>query len=96
PASVPLLENIDQIQEIVVDEEAAKLAGRRFDTVACLDDDVEACRIADHVNAGRRIGAYLDDGAVRYGDTAAPWYDMGLVSRFGKERADELKRENTR
>jgi heptosyltransferase-2 len=42
------------------------------------------------------IRVHLVDGQVRYGDSARSWYDMGLMSRFGKERADELKRLNRR
>ncbi len=95
-ASLPLLDNIEQIDEIVVFEDAARLRGRHFDRVACLDDEVEACRILEGIRSNEHIGAYLEDGRVRYGESAAPWYDMGLVSRFGKERADELTRLNTR
>ena len=96
-ASLPLLENIPQIQELLSFEAAAEtLAGRRFGLVACLDDEPEACRLADQVQADRRVGAFLREGRVEYGESARSWYDMGLVSRFGKERADALKRLNTR
>jgi len=96
PASVPLLENNPRLAEIVPFDAASRLQGRHFDLVACLDDEPEACRLLDTVTWRHRIGAYLDNGTVRYGDSAAPWYDMGLVSKFGKERADALKRLNQR
>ena len=96
PASVPLLENNPRLAAVVPFDAAHRLRDRHFDLVACLDDEPEACRLLDLVQWRRRIGAYLEDGAVRYGESAAPWYDMGLVSRFGKERADELKRLNRR
>jgi heptosyltransferase-2 len=97
PASVPLLENNPRIATLLsLDEARTALQGRRFDLAACLDDEPEACRLLDLVEYDRHVGAYLDDGQVRYGDSARGWYDMGLVSRFGKERADELKRLNTR
>jgi heptosyltransferase-2 len=95
-ASLPLLERIPQIQELVALEAAASLRGRAFRLAACLDDEPEACRILDLVRCERRVGAYLEDGRVVYGESARSWYDMGLVSRFGKERADELKRLNAR
>jgi heptosyltransferase-2 len=96
-ASLPLLANIPQIRELLpLESEAAALRGRRFALAACLDDEPEACRLLDLVEADRRVGAYLQDGRVTYGESARSWYDMGLVSRFGKERADELKRENQR
>jgi heptosyltransferase-2 len=96
PASVPLLDNNPRLAEVVPFNAADRLQGRHFDLVACLDDEPEACRLLDRVTWDHRIGAYLEGGQVRYGDSAAPWYDMGLLSRFGKERADELKRLNGR
>lgn len=96
PASVPLLENNPRLAEIVPFDAASRIQGRHFDVVACLDDEPEACRLLETVTWRHRIGAYLHDGNVRYGASAAPWYDMGLVSSFGKERADELKRLNHR
>ena len=95
-ASLPLLENVPQIAELVPLDEAERLRGRRFALAACLDDEPEACRLLDLVRCDRRVGAFLEDGRVSYGESARPWYDMGLVSRFGKERADALKRQNTR
>jgi heptosyltransferase-2 len=97
PASLPLLENIARLEAVVPFEAAApRLRGRHFDLVACLDDEPEACQLLDLVTWDRQVGARLQDGAVTYGESARPWYDMGLVSRFGKERADELKRLNRR
>ncbi len=96
PASVLLLDNNPRLAEVVPFDAADRLQGRHFDLVACLDDEPEACRLLDRITWDHRIGAYLESGQVRYGDSAAPWYDMGLLSRFGKERADELKRLNGR
>ena len=97
PASLPLLENVPQITELMPLQDAERrLRGRRFDLAACLDDEPEACRLLDLVRFERRVGAFLQDGQVRYGESAQPWYDMGLVSRFGKERADDLKRLNAK
>jgi heptosyltransferase-2 len=96
-ASRPLLEGIPQIAEILTLEQAPEsLRGRRFGLAACLDDEVEACRLLDSIQYDRHVGAFLQDGRVTYGESARPWYDMGLLSRFGKERADALKRENQR
>jgi heptosyltransferase-2 len=97
PASLALLENLPQVGELLaLDAAPAALQGRHYRLAACLDDEPEACRLLDLVTWDRHVGAFLQDGAVRYGESARPWYDMGLLSRFGKERADELKRLNTR
>lgn len=94
--SAPLLANVDRVAELVVLDDIGALNGRHFERAACLDDEPEACGVLERVTCNERIGAYLEDGRVRYGSSAAGWYDMGLVSRFGKSRADELKRQNTR
>src|SRR5205085_7475501 len=39
--------------------------------------------------------ALLRDGRRGYTEDVAPWFDMGLLSRLGKTRADALKIENT-
>lgn len=98
PAAIPLLEHIPQIAEIIAfgDDTAERLRGRHFRLAACLDDEPEACRLLDAITWDRHVGSYLQDGRVLYGDSARSWYDMGLISRFGKTRADELKRENKR
>lgn len=95
-ASLPLLENLPGLVEIVPFDDASRIAGRRYDLAACLDDEPEACTLLDRVRFSQHVGAFMEDGTVRYGNSAAPWYDMGLLSRFGKERADELKRLNRR
>jgi heptosyltransferase-2 len=95
--SFPLLEKSPGISELLTLEQAPEvLRGRSFNFVACLDDELEACTLVDLVHWKERAGAYLQDGNIVYTDSAAPWNDMGLLSRFGKTRADELKRLNTR
>ena len=97
PQSLPLLEKSPGIAELLTLEQAPQaLAGRPFDFVACLDDEPQACALVDLVQWKDRTGAYLHEGTVKYTESAAPWNDMGLLSRFGKEKADELKRLNTR
>lgn len=95
-AAVPLLENIPQILRIVPSDESERLRGSHFQLAACLEDEPDACRLLDLVSYDRHVGAYLEGGNVVYRESAQSWYDMGLVSRFGKKRADELKKLNTR
>lgn len=83
------------------DEEVARLAselgGRHFAWVISLDDELPLCRLAAGLATDRLSGAWLDeDGARRYTADVAAWFDMGLLSVHGKERADRLKIENQR
>lgn len=78
-------------------EAAGKLRGRRFDLVLSLDEDRRAAALASRIETDRRIGTYLDEsGALRYTRESASWFDMSLISRFGRAKADRLKMANTR
>ena len=59
-----------------------------------LDDDYEACDLASQIKCKKLIGAYVEDRQKTYTDDSSLWFDMGLLSSFGKKRADELKAKN--
>lgn len=95
-ANVPLLPEHPSLMRVMdLDEAAARLPGESFDRVICLDDEPEAAALAAAVQAGELVGTYRDAyGRVAYSDSAAGWFDMGLISRHGRERADALKAAN--
>lgn len=105
-AAAPLVAHHPLVREVVtVDVDApaelaaveARLAAVRWDLVLSFDDEAPLCRLAAALPADRLSGAYAQpDGSLTYTDDVAPWFDMGLLSRFGKARADELKRLNQR
>ena len=74
----------------------ARLALITWDRLLSLDDEEPLCRLASALQAKRISGAILhpDGGGRGYTPDVAPWFDMGLLSVHGKERADELKLEN--
>lgn len=78
-------------------ERLAGELGRGWDRVISLDDEHVLCRLASAVSPdGSLSGAYLDAvGERRYTPDVGPWFDMGLLSVHGKQRADELKVANT-
>jgi heptosyltransferase-2 len=76
----------------------ADLGHRRWQWVISLDEEESLCRLASSLEAEKLTGACLEtDGGEHAGYTedSAAWFDMGLTSRFGKQEADRLKRENT-
>lgn len=106
PDAVDLVRLHPQIAEVValdarspqrVLEVAARLSERVFDWVLSLDDEAPLCQLASSLRARRLSGAFLDaNGARRYSGDVAPWFDMGLLSVHGKQRADQLKIQNRR
>jgi len=94
--SVDALRNNNSISKIHIinDNLKNKLKTKKYDLVINLDDDVEACELASCLNASKIIGAYLGNGKKTYTKDSALWFDMGLISRFGKIKADLLKARN--
>jgi len=96
--SFPLLSKNQKIKTLTT--LSAFLSGHErfeeFDLVLSLDDEVDACRMASSVKSKRLVGAYLEGGSRIYSESSAGWFDMGLISRFGLDRANDLKRANTK
>ena len=68
PASLPLLHNVPQIGELLsLDTAPTALRGRHYALAACLDDEVEACRLREDVTYDRHVGAQLEGERVVYG-----------------------------
>lgn len=68
-----------------------------FDEIYSLEDELEILREVRQLRARRVIGAQLDDQNVAsYCEQSSEWFDMGLLSKFGKSHADSLKAQNLR
>ena len=78
----------------LIENNAEKIKNNEYDLIISLDDDNEACALAAKINHKEVIGAYLDNGKRVYTQNSSLWFDMGLISKFGKEKADELKAKN--
>lgn len=65
-----------------------------FDLVVSLDDEMHILELVKKVNAKVTFGAYADNNNIKYTDDSALWFDMGLISRLGKTKADQLKKQN--
>jgi heptosyltransferase II len=92
PASVDLLRLDPNIDDLWVAFEPAKPF--HFDRIFSLDDELDILRGVAGLAAGAITGATLQDGRPAYTPDATDWFDMGLHSHYGKQRADELKKLN--
>lgn len=92
--AVPLLSRNLLLDRLLTLEDSKVLWDEGFDLVLNLEDDPRAAELATRVRKKNFVGAYLDQGRLVYTASARPWFDMGLISRYGKERADELKKLN--
>src|SRR3989338_719589 len=93
--SFDVLKNNSFINKIfLINNDIGKIENNEYDLIISLDDDNEACTLAAKINHKEIIGAYLDNGKKTYTPDSSLWFDMGLISKFGKQKADELKAKN--
>jgi heptosyltransferase-2 len=93
PPAVPLLRFNPWIDDVWTSFDEA--ASCPFDVVFSLDDDLPVLEGVGRLRAACVRGAFLDRaGRPTYSEDARRWFDMGLLSRFGKAHADRLKKAN--
>jgi ADP-heptose:LPS heptosyltransferase len=69
----------------------------RYDFVINLEDSLEVGFYLRTLKFEQRFGAYLDSNdQLRYTDNSKRWFDLSLISTYGRERADGLKFQNRR
>jgi len=95
--NVPLLEGVAPHLTCTSWENRSIALNHEYDLVINLEDEKEVSAFLPSVRYKRLFGAHLgDDGEVKYTDDAKAWFDMSLVSVYGRQRADELKLLNRR
>ena len=93
--SFDVLKNNHLISNIyLINKNPLKKSNKKYDLVISLDDDYEACALATKTDAKKIIGSYLKNDEKTYTKGSSLWFDMGLISRFGKKAADEMKAKN--
>lgn len=90
PFQQPNLSSVIAIEDV----NNSGILNEEFDLVISLDDDSKCATLASSFKTKEMFGAYMEGDKVAYTSAANEWFDMGLSSRFGKERADEIKWEN--
>jgi heptosyltransferase-2 len=95
--NLPLLEGTTDRLRCLAWEQKEEATDSAYDLVINLEDEPEIAAFARTVKHDRTFGAFLDqEGRVTYTKDSRGWFDMSLISRFGRARADELKLRNRR
>jgi len=93
--SFDVLKNNNLLNRIYLsDNNSEKKENNKYNLVINLDDDNEACNLASNIKHKDIIGAYTENEKQIYTENSSLWFDMGLISKFGKEKADQLKASN--
>ncbi len=95
--NTPLLAGLTKSLRSVAWEDRAQFCDREYDLVINLEDTLEVAQFLPELKYKRLFGACLDaNGGLAYTDDSRGWFDLSLISRFGKTAADRLKLENRR
>ncbi len=95
--NAPLLSGLKQVALTIPWSNGSMLDGRRYDLVINLEDSPAAAQLLRCLTYDELFGAYLDGKeSLAYTDSSRDWFDLSLISRFGKETADQLKLKNRR
>jgi len=76
-------------------EERERALDTYYDLCINLEDTLDVAQFLKTVRCGEIFGAYVDsDGSLRYTANSERWFDLSLISAYGKLRADKLKFQN--
>jgi heptosyltransferase-2 len=90
-----MLHGIAEIGRLVPWKDREKLSSETYDLVINLEDSSEVCSFLRTLQLRELFGAYEDSrGRLTYTTNSREWFDLSLISNFGKEKADELKFRN--
>ena len=76
-------------------EDRERALDAHYDLCINLEDTLDVAQFLNTVRCGEIFGAYVDsDGSLRYTANSERWFDLSLISAYGKMRADKLKFQN--
>jgi heptosyltransferase-2 len=95
PHSLPLLAHNPYLSSLrAVNASGDAHFNHEYDLVINLEDGGIAAELATRAAKGRIVGPFMSEKGIRYAEVASEWFDMSLISRFGKQQADALKMAN--
>src|SRR6266853_5230727 len=90
-----LLEGLKDSLRCVSWEERESVLDAHYDLAINLEDTVDVAVFLKTVGWGEIFGAYVDsDGPLKYTENSRRWFDLSLISAYGKQKADKLKFQN--
>ncbi len=95
--NMSLLRNLKAVKQCIPWSQRGKIAGMEFDLVINLEDSPDTSKFLRSIHYRNLFGAYLNGNSqLVYTKNASQWFDISIISKYGKDRADELKLLNRR
>jgi len=90
-----LLENLTGNLRCFSWEERASVLDTDYDLAINLEDTIDIAQFLRTIECLEIFGAYLaSNDSVTYTESSRRWFDLSLISSYGRQRADELKLVN--
>jgi ADP-heptose:LPS heptosyltransferase len=90
-----LLEGVTDNLHCFFWEERRRLPDITYDLIINLEDSLEVGVYINRLKFKQIFGAYVDsENKLRYTDDSRRWFDLSLISSYGKSQADKLKFRN--
>jgi ADP-heptose:LPS heptosyltransferase len=94
-SNVVMLTGAPGITDCIPFSKRDDLRDRYYDLVINLEDTIEAALLLKEVRYEELFGAYINKhNKLIYTDNSKEWFDLSLISVYGKDKADQLKFEN--
>jgi len=78
-------------------EDREKVLDRHYSLVINLEDTLSVAQLLKNVECSAIFGAYAGfDNSLQYTENSKCWFDLSLISSYGKQAADRLKLQNRR
>jgi len=95
--NVVLLENLKEGLRCFAWEQRELTQDRRYDLVINLEDSMEVGCFLGKIDRAELFGAYCENAdSLRYTENSKQWFDLSLISSYGRQEADRLKLQNRR
>jgi heptosyltransferase II len=93
--NIPLLQNLRENLRCLAWEERDLTRDRTYDLVINLEDTMEVGLFLQAVHYEQLFGAFIDsENQLKYTEDSRGWFDLSLISAYGREAADGLKLQN--
>ncbi len=93
--NVVLLKGLADNLRSVSWEDRDQVRDPEYDLVINLEDDMEVAEFISSLRHKQLFGAYVDgQKELRYTDDSRRWFDLSLISVYGRANADKLKFQN--
>ena len=90
--NITLLENLTDNLRCFSWEERANVLDSHYDLAINLEDTVDVAQFLKTIECREIFGAYLgSDNSVTYTASSRRWFDLSLISLYGRHEADRLK-----